>query len=594
MEDKIVSFDLSAETLLDLADKKFEEKDYVGALRILSKSVERNGAGLEEYALFADIYDAMDLFEMSAFYWFRYLDVCAEDEMVDAYEGLAACYYNLGNETKSAYYYNLMLQDKYLTPSNGMELGELFSMPPVKRPFRIVYPPEEADYSEEIDAGLKAIRSGDFKSAEELFSSVHEKSEYYNAARNFLAVGYLMQGKNEEAEKVCLEILREKPDDIQVLSTYAAVLTEQGRRDESREAAKRLAAFDTQSADELYKIATVCCENGLYEDAYEKFCILERQVNFDLTLLYFKSIAAFRCGKVQESLRSLSEIIDVFPDAAVAKYYFREIRRYSEEGGEVPETCFFYRLPKAEHDARVKFLMALMGISAKELRQYCAQTDLREYIDWCFDEADGTEVEIQLLGARLAVKGGMDARVRELLLDCSVNDIIKVETIRSLAARNKPIVFGVVLGDIYRSFEFEPIQIGRAGRSKFIYAYSLCFTRFVLMGDGNAQAIRAAAEYIYDTLSKVDKLSLAADGDSLACVIYFTSSREAVNNTEQALRFTGAKSEAVSALLEALRDAVEDEAAIADAGAMSEEEKDKEGDEIACSDSEMNKETEKE
>ena len=114
------------------------------------------------------------------------------------------------------------------------------------------------------------------------------------------------------------------------------------------------------------------------------------------------------------------------------------------------------------------------------------------------------------------------------------------------------------------------------------------------MGDGNAQAIRASAEYIYDTLSKADKLSLAADGDSLACVIYFTSSREAVNNTEQALRFTGAKSEAVSALLEALRDAVEDEAAFTDDNAMSEEEKDKEADEIACSDSELNKETEKE
>ena len=49
MEEKVVRFDLGAETLLNIAEKKLDEKDYIGALRVLRKSVETNGATADEY-----------------------------------------------------------------------------------------------------------------------------------------------------------------------------------------------------------------------------------------------------------------------------------------------------------------------------------------------------------------------------------------------------------------------------------------------------------------------------------------------------------------------------------------------------------------
>ena len=265
MDEKVVRFDLSAETLIGLAEKKLDEKDYVGALRILRKSVEENGATADEYAVFADIYDEMELFENAVNYWFRFLDVCEEDEVVDGYEGLAACFYNMGNERQAIYYYNLMLQDKYVSAENNIEMGELFSEPAKKR-FRIVYPPEEADYSEELDEGLSALRSGDFAKSDEIFSAVPQGASCYGAARNFYALSKLMQGNAEEAEAVCRARLAEDGEDVSVLATYAAALTELGRKEESRRTAQKLASLPAASADELYKIATVCCENKLYDD----------------------------------------------------------------------------------------------------------------------------------------------------------------------------------------------------------------------------------------------------------------------------------------------------------------------------------------
>ncbi len=562
MDEKVVRFDLSAETLIGLAEKKLDEKDYVGALRILRKSVEENGATADEYAVFADIYDEMELFENAVNYWFRFLDVCAEDEVVDGYEGLAACFYNMGNERQAIYYYNLMLQDKYVSAENNIEMGELFSEPAKKR-FRIVYPPEEADYSEELDEGLSALRSGDFAKSDEIFSAVPQGASCYGAARNFYALSKLMQGNAEEAEAVCRARLAEDGEDVSVLATYAAALTELGRKEESRRTAQKLASLPAASADELYKIATVCCENGLYGEAYEKFCILEEQVRYDLTLLYFKAVAAFKDGRIKESLAGFAKIVDIYPDAAVARYYFGEIRRFAEEGGEPPETGFFYRVPQKERETRVKFMAALCELPQPTLRAFLQEADIGEYIDWSLDEADGADAELMLLGIRLAVKAGMDEKVRDIMLDCSVNDVLKPECLRLLCERNKPFEAGVVIADIYRNAAFYKLEVGRTRRAKFIEAYALAFSRFAFLSGEDCTRYKEGAESIYAALEREEKLTLASDAASLACAICFVASKNVLKRMPEILKAMGGSAPAVAEILHALNKFAEQEAAAA-------------------------------
>ena len=136
MEEKVVQFDLAAEKLLEMADARLDEGDHLAALRLLHKSLELYGPGADEYVSLADAYDEMEIFELSANCWFSYLDICPEEEAVDAYEGLAACFYNMGNEPVALYYYNKMMRDKFVSPANNTEMGELFEQPPRRR-FRI-------------------------------------------------------------------------------------------------------------------------------------------------------------------------------------------------------------------------------------------------------------------------------------------------------------------------------------------------------------------------------------------------------------------------------------------------------------------------
>lgn len=570
MEGKVIRFDLGADELLDMADARIEEGDYLSALRLLHRSLELYGPAADEYASLADAYEEMELYEESLDCWFRFLDLCAEEEKVDGYEGLAACFYNLGNEEDASYYYRKMLEDKYLSPSNNVEMGELIERP-ARTPFKVAWPPESADYSEEIDAGLKALRAGNFAAAEKSFCGVHEKSAYHAAAMNYLAVTRLLEGQPEKAEEVCRDLLAKEPENVQALATYAAVLTELERPQEGRAVAEKLAKLPAESADELYKIATVCCENGLYAEAYEKFCRLERMVGYDRTLLFFKAVSAFRAEKVRESLSTFGKLLDIYPASAVARYYFRAVRTYAEEGGALPETSFFYRLPRDEREARRALLEELARMRLADLRAYCRESDLTELLEWCFDEGDGQDTEMQMLGAAVAARCDYRNFCCNVMLSVRVPDPIKAEVLRMVCLKNRSFSCGIVLGNIYREVDFTRLEVGRAKRAHFVAAYAACFARFAVPGDGDGEPFRRMAEAAYAALESRGRLDLAEDENSLACALCLAVFAADGKAARTILRGMDGNVTAVATILGTLRDAAVDAEAAAAAEERAEE-----------------------
>lgn len=126
-------------------------------------------------------------------------------------------------------------------------------------------------------------------------------------------MAYLLSERSEEAEKICLELTEENPYNVQALSTLAAVYTEQGRTKESRELALRLIEFKDVTPDEIYKIATVCCENNLHRQALEKFCELEKIIPYDGNMLYFKGVAAYKSGDTPLAIDTMEKLCTIYP-----------------------------------------------------------------------------------------------------------------------------------------------------------------------------------------------------------------------------------------------------------------------------------------
>ena len=521
MASKTMAIDYSRKRLAKLADKFYNEGNYLSALRFAYEELNGYGEDVDVFARFADIYEGMGL-HLSAINWFyRFLDVAADEDLPDVYEGLAVNYLNLGNEAASAYYYNKLIDaDANLPEETKMDIVDAFSKS--KRDlFRFVYPPELADYSKEMERGSKALKHGDSERAIAALSAVAKGSKEYASAQEMQAVAYLLQGEMAKAETICVELLKEAPDDVKVLATLAAVYLEQDRKDESRAIALRLYELEQTDTEELYKVATVCCENGLHKEAYEKFCLLEKKLPYDGRMLYFKGVAAFLSGMLDEAESTFSVLCTVYPDAEVAKYYLRALKNRGETDSEpLPEPSYFYHLPQEEREERCRMMIEAGKRTGDEAQLFGLLALHDGYFRWAFDEMDGADHDLQYLALATAVHVGADEFVREVLLDCEVLDVLKVEALRMLYERNEDMELGLVLCHIYRDLCLSRIVVGRKKHKRFVEGYAKIASRFVVINDVYGKKLKVAAESLYKALAQNGGLDAIENTDDLACAIF--------------------------------------------------------------------------
>ena len=454
---KTKRIDFSRTRLAEMADRYFNRGQYVSALRLSYREINTYGLDAASCVRLADIYNDMGLHGSSINWWFRCFDMAKGEEYPDIYEGLATNYLNLGNENQSAYYYNKLIEvDEEISEETKEEIIESFASEN-KHGLRFVYPPELVDYSKQIKIGSLALKSGDCKRAIEEFSKVEKGAKEYLAAKEMEAVAYLLAGKSEEAEKICKTGLEENPNEVRLLATLAAVYLEQGKGEESLAIAQELSTRQVETEDELYKIATVCCENGLHEQAYEKFSLLIKKMPYDGRMLYFTAVSAFKSGKREEAIKALDTLCCIYPDAEVAKYYLRKLREEEED----LELLYFYHLPQAEREQRCASLISLGKYPREEAKLFGLLALHDGYFKWCFDEIDGADHDLQYLALITAEHVRADEFIQEVFLDFEVKDVLKIETLRMLLERNEEAEWGIVICNIYKRIKLPRIQIGR-------------------------------------------------------------------------------------------------------------------------------------
>ena len=516
---KVVKIDFSQERLLKQAERFCEEGDFLSALRFARFACEKYDECGDAHVLLADIYERLGLNSSALNEWFRFLDRCAFEDLPDAYEGIAVNYLNLGNEKLSQYYYNQLVDvDETITNEGIAEINQTFQDD--KKGFRFVYPPELSDFKKEMKTGRLALKNGELERAVEVLSKVEKGSKEYAQAMEMQAVARLLEGKKEEAEKLCLTLLEEKPNDVQALATLSAVYTEQGRRDESRKIAQKLCSIPVQTAEERYKIATVACENDLHEEAYRHFCLLEKDIPYDGNMLYFKGVSAFLSGHEEEGKETFEKLCDIYPDAVVAKYYLNKIKRYLSGEEEKPELVYYYRLPEKEREKRCESLLALDKMKKEEREIVGGMFNKAGYFTWCFDEMDGMQYDLQFLGSYVAVKSYQDDFIRDVLLDIEVRDVLKVELLRALFERNEEDTFGAVICGVYREIHMPKLSINGKQKKKFIYAFSECASKFGIFADGIIERLQKTTEALYKSIQKKELWNLCEKKENLVCALY--------------------------------------------------------------------------
>lgn len=550
MDKKVKQIDFSRKRLANLADKYYNEGKFLAALRPAYKELEIYGGDGDVYARLSDIYEGMGLHGSALNWWFRFLDIADEQDLPDVYEGLAVNFLNMGNESASAYYYNRLIDaDDSLPDETKLDIVEAFSSKKQSK-LRFIYPPERVDYSKEIGIGSKALKAGDCQRAIAEFSKVEKGAKEYAQAKEMQAVAYLLAGKADEAEQTCKELLEVAPNEVRVQATLAAVYLEQGKHVESKAIALELCDKEISDPDDLYKVATVCCENGLDQQAYEKFCVLEKKLPFDGRMLYFKGVAAYKSAILDDAEKAFDELCTVYPDAEVAKYYLKRIRAYKNGEEKKPELTYFYHVPQEERDARCHALIQLSKAPKDEAEIFGLLALHDGSLRWCFDEMDGGDHDLQYLALVTAAHVRADDFLQDVLLDFEVADVLKIEILRMLFERNEDMDVGLVLCCIYRRVPLHSIKVGRKRKKRFVESYAKVASKFVIIRDEYCKKLKKAAEELYAALAKNESLDLVDSTDDCACAIFLLSGlKDLGNNIDSIAGAFDANPERVKVLL---------------------------------------------
>ncbi len=523
MKEREKNWILSEEFLYESAEKRFERGDYFGALTMLNKRGEKYPPSADAWALYADIYENLELYPLAVDAWFRFLDTCNEADFAEGYEGLAVSFMNMGNELQSAYYYHRAMEDEEagdddVDDGDAEELAAMLAEAQPRPRLRLVQ--DGAPDPETLREGLILLKEGDLEEAKKRLGEIDETSSDYPSAMGLSAMCTLMLGDEAGAERECEVLLEKYPENVQALTTYCAVLDARGNKEGAREVAKRLSGLKTQSTDDLYRIATALCETGLDEEAFSVLETLKVRLPYDENVLYFHAVAAYKLGKLDEAIASLERMTTVYPRKAVAAYYLVRMRRLRDGEGEKFPMSYYYRLPEEEYRSVAGFLLAADNKEGDELIRLSSLSELDSFFRISFDEMEGRDEKLQMLAAKVAVKTHSDAFVREMLLDYEGDDMVKLSVLHDLVERNEEESYGTVFLNIYREFFTHELKLGEEKRAEFLRAFADVYSRFALLGEENEAKLCNAAEDVYLTLEEADALDLVDERAEIAAVIY--------------------------------------------------------------------------
>ncbi len=520
MRAKRDGFMFSEEFLYESAEKRFDAGDFFGALTVLNKFTSQYPPNADVWALYADIYESLELYGAAADAWFRFLDTCNEADFGEGYEGLAVAFMNLGNNIQSAYYYHRAAEDGGEESDYGLdELAEALSETAEEKP-RLRLVEEGAPDPDTLREGLILLKEGDLEAAKKRLGEIDETSSDFPSAKGLAAMCTLMLGDEEGAERECEELLKAHPDNIQALTTYCAVLGARGNRAGAKEVAKRLSELDADHTDDMYRVATALCETGLDEEAYELLEKLKIRLPYDENVLYFHAVAAYHIGKLEEGISSLERLTTVYPRKAVAQYYLERMRKLRDGDGEKFPMSYYYRVPEEEYHTVANFLLGAADMDENLMGRIAALPELTEFFRISFDEMEGRDEKLQLLAAKVAVRTRSDDFLREALLDCEGDEIVKLSILHDLVMRNEDDSFGTVFLNIYREFFTHELRLGEEKKEELLRSFADVYSRFALLGEENEEKLCMAAEDLYATLAEADALDLLAHRAEIAAVIY--------------------------------------------------------------------------
>lgn len=519
---KVIQFNVSDESLIDLASERRQSGNLDGALSTLFYLEERGVRLIDLYAEFSLVFMQLGLYTHAIKYWFKYLASAPKTKYARAYNGLGACFFYLGNYGMSGYYFERQVS---VDPDKEYQFdGVMFeyydSVVDVEKPdFYVCYPPKYLKPEVLITEAEELFDNKDFEGAIETYSLISPASEYYCDAQIRISVCYLCLNELDKAVKTVEDVIEKYPNNINAIINILGLLATIDRRDDIPKYLKMAEDLNVSDGDLCYKLATIYCD---VNDNLKAIKYLEKAVEFDrfdINSNFLLAMVYYNEKEFEKSKRHFS-LCYRLTKSGIAKYYINLVEK-TEKSGVFSEITYLFNVQKDEEIRRNNLIKNIIKYEKKTLAKLDKNTVI-ELLDWAF-AVDSNLIEP--LTAVLLNTSSVAYRKYYLnkLLDPFTDDEIKKLVITCLVEKGYDKKIGLTFGVFFSKLQLIRAEFDKEKNQLFTKAYALAFGKLAPLDNEQAYKIRDGAYRLYYQLKENGNIKKVGDLNALAGAIAILS-----------------------------------------------------------------------
>ncbi len=386
---KILNFDKPAAFYFKSALKMIDGLNYLGALPMVRKALEKEPGNVEYMMKHAEILTELSKFEESNSVLFEIL-LKTKEARGECYFGMGCNFIGLNDLDKAEESF-----EKYLSIEPDGEYCEeveeflAFFCEMEEEEEYLLEDVSEIEQHSLAQQGKRYLDSCDFQKAADVLEKITSRDPEMLFAKNNLALSYYCLQKMDKAVEVTRYVLEKDPNNVHANCNMAMFINKDDHAGALRhvECAVRQQQMNTQ--DDYYKIAITYCEIGEHDMALKYLSNILGTSPYDEKVLFCAAMASFNSKRYADSINYLSDILKLEPEDSIAAYYLKYAKDVMNKKSEHRALGYVFQVPGSEAKERIQYLNNSMKLPEEDFFElWKTDKKLKDVLLWGLEHGD--------------------------------------------------------------------------------------------------------------------------------------------------------------------------------------------------------------
>lgn len=533
---KILQFDNSVGRYFSLTEKRMENGDFLAALDFAFSGL-RAGGGYDSLADIADIYADMEQYELSNYYWMKYLTVAPTDKTSVAYEELAINYFYMNNPGLAGYYFHKKITTDGFINKDGLDediLNFIAEKTNNQNYYYVAYPFDRADYSLFLKEGKDYLASGEPAAALKVLSRIPQGCKQYKEGNFNKAIAHFLSGETDEAIDLLREAVKADGGDVNTLCNLSSMYDFKNDKDKSRYYYSLALERPATDPEAFFKLATCSLEQKEHLKGAEFFGKAIDKNFYDPKILFLYGLALLNSRNYEKAAEVLALTYRIDPRDDVTRYYVKLSQKIVADPRVADAFLpleYAHVLPAEERTKRRRKINTILSYNSYKFNLEMKKAETQELYKWALSDCSGkvlTECLEMLFNVPVKT---LRLITSDWLLDGDFPPKIKESLMFIMIISGYRGKISLYTGQIFLSFTVKKSPCEKYENLIYFAAYARALTRVAFTGEPEIDKLVFSLNKIYKAL-KGDEIEKTLDRELLAALITLEAKLLLVNSTD--------------------------------------------------------------